>query len=280
MLHVDPGTERTSRLAAPSSRLARPLASRLGGAAGALVVALLATACPNLGAPEKTPQEKAEFHYQLANNSFYAKDTTSALGDLYKALELDPDHAKAHHLLGFIYFGRRQFDEAEKHFRRAMELDPKMYDARANLGALYLAQERWHDAVVALEPLAAEQLYPTPHLVQNNLGFAWYNLGDHARALHHLQLAVFLKPEMCLAHNNLGRVYLAQGQVDLAVRAFDRATRAGSGCEAYVEPYYWLGELYSSTGQRDLAHKAYARCVELGPETPIGLECTTKRGAP
>lgn len=252
--------------------------ARTLGRSGAVLAALLSAACPNLAGAEKSPQEKAEFHYQLANNSFYAKDTTSALADLARALELDPDHAKAHHLLGFVYFGRRQFSDAERHFRRAMELDPKMYEARANLGALYLAQERWHDAIVALEPLAAEQLYPTPHLVQNNLGFAWYNLGDYTRALHHLQLAVFLKPEMCLAHNNLGRVYLAQGQYELAVRSLDRATRAGTGCDTFVEPYYWLGELYASTGQTDLADKAWARCLELGPETPIGLECAKRRG--
>lgn len=247
---------------------------RLAGAA--ILVGLLLPGCPSLsGAVEKTPAEKAEFHYQLANNSFYAQDTASAIADLFKALELDPSHAKAHHLLGFIYFGRRQHGDAAVHFRRAMELDPKMYEARANLGALFLAQQRWMEAVEVLTPLAEDQLYPTPHLVQNNLGFAYLNAGDLEAALKHLQLAVFLKPEMCLAHNNLGRVYLATGQTELAVRAFDRAT---ARCTDYVEPYFWLGELYTATGQRDLARQSYDKCVELGPETPIGLQCMEKGG--
>lgn len=249
---------------------------RRAGAAAAIMVALLAPGCPSMsGASEKTPAEKAEFHYQLANNSFYAQDPASAIADLFKALDLDPNHAKAHHLLGFIYFGRRQYGDAATHFRRAMELDPKMYEARANLGALYLAQQRWEDAIEVLTPLAEDQLYPTPHLVQNNLGFAYLNAGDLENALKHLQLAVFLKPEMCLAHNNLGRVYLAYGQTELAVRSLDRAS---ARCPDYIEPFFWLGELYTATGQHDLARKSYDKCMELGPETPIGLQCAQKGG--
>lgn len=234
--------------------------------------ALLAPACPSLSqqGPDKTDAEKAEFHYQLANNSFYAKEITVAISDLYKALELDPNHAKAHHLLGFIYFGRKQFSDAAEHFRKALAIDPRYFEARANLGALYLSMERWQDAIDILTPLAEERLYPTPYLVHNNLGFAYFNLGDMDNALQRLRMAVFLKPEMCLAHNNLGRVYMALGQMDLAVRAFDRASRK---CTDYVEPLYWLGEVYRSTGQGELARQSFEKCYELGPETPIGMKC-------
>lgn len=222
------------------------------------------------GKKEKSAKDRAEFHYKLANNAFYEKSPIEAIQELSAALQLDPTHKESHHLLGFIYFGRKQYDEAETHFVRAVELDPKFFEARTNLGALYLAQERWGAAVSTLTPLLEERLYPTPHLLQNNLGWAKYHLGKFEEAQAHYETALFLKPRMCLAHNNLGLVYLATDRYDLAVRSFDRAI---SRCGDYQEPYANLGDLYLETGQLDLARQSYQKCYEEGPESPLGTRC-------
>ena len=57
-------------------------------------------------APEEKA-DKADYHFKLASNFFTDKNPQTAIKELYTALEYNPGHAKAHHLLGFIYFGRR-----------------------------------------------------------------------------------------------------------------------------------------------------------------------------
>lgn len=238
-----------------------------------VLCALFAWGCP--ATTDKTNQDKAEFHYQLANNAFYAKSPMEAISELYQAIDLDPRHRNSLHLLGFIYFGREEFAEAERYFLAALEVDPGYYEARANLGALYLARSRWQDAIDTLMPLAEDKLYPTPYLVQNNIGYAYQHLGKPDLAEKHYKIAVFLKPEMCLAHNNMGQLYAETGRIDLAVRAFDRAI---SRCPTYVDPYFNLGVIYSNSGQLDIARQSFQKCYELGPETPLGQKCSELGG--
>ncbi|NUN15613.1 MAG: tetratricopeptide repeat protein [Myxococcales bacterium] len=234
---------------------------------------LFAGGCPST--TEKSNQDKAEFHYQLANNAFYAKNPMEAISELYRAIDFDARHRNSLHLLGFIYFGREEFTEAERYFRAALEVDPGFYEARANLGALYLAGSRWQEAIDVLMPLVEDKLYPTPHLVQNNIGYAYQHLGKFEQAEKHYKIAVFLKPEMCLAHNNIGQLYAETGRIDLAVRAFDRAI---SRCPNYVDPYFHLGVIYNNSGQLDVARQSFQKCYELGPETPLGQKCSELGG--
>ncbi len=41
-------------------------------------------------------------------------------------LEQDPDNAEAHYLLGILYQGNQQYDEAAKHYSEAIEYDPEL----------------------------------------------------------------------------------------------------------------------------------------------------------
>ena len=80
-----------------------------------LVALLLLSACPE---QVVDMADDAEYHYKLANNFFYDKNVPSALQELYRTIELDAKHAKAHHLLGFIYFGRKEYARSLKHQKK------------------------------------------------------------------------------------------------------------------------------------------------------------------
>ena len=77
----------------------------------------------------------------------------------------------------------------------AVELDPKFHEARANFGALRLAMEDWEGAIELLMPLTREPLYPTPYLVNNNIGWAYYNLKKYPLASKYIKMAIFLNPK-------------------------------------------------------------------------------------
>ena len=69
--------------------------------------------------------------------------------DLRKALELDPRHARAHHMLGMLLYKgslRPPYEEIERHLKAAIEADPTFASARLDLGEYYLARRRFDDA--------------------------------------------------------------------------------------------------------------------------------------
>jgi Tfp pilus assembly protein PilF len=262
------------------------------GVAWVLVLAMgILASCATTFPKDPLVVKKASFHYELANNAYFAGSPMEALQELDTVLSIDPEHTKAHHLLGMIHFGRDEFKRAREHLRRALELQPDMRIARNNLGALNLriatefhrsnpaAELQWtREAIRVLEPLVGDRLYPTPHLVHNNLGTAFHVLGNMEKAEFHFQRAIRLKPRMCRAHCNLGRLYKEQRRFDLAVRFLDRAIEH---CELQVqkgfnEPYLHLGEVYELTGQIQPAVESYRICYEAGPGTPFGMECGSR----
>ena len=214
---------------------------------------------------------KADYHYKLANNLFYDENPQSAMEELYRALEFDANHAKSHHLLGFIFFGRRDFPRALRHLERAVELSPDFDEAVANLGNLMLAMGEFERAIPYFEKLLNKPLYRTPYLAYNNIGWAKYRLGEHEEAIKKYEMAIFMNPKFCLGYNNLGRVRAHLGDTKDALSAFGKAIEL---CPKYPEPHYFMGRIYLALNASEKALKHFQTCRELGPDSPYGKKCT------
>jgi len=74
-----------------------------------------------------------------------------ALDTLGKVLEIRPNSAVAHCLIGAAKVKTKSYDDAEKSFLRALELDSSLAAARLMLANLYLHQEKWGAAVEQLK---------------------------------------------------------------------------------------------------------------------------------
>jgi len=236
-----------------------------------LAVALLLAGC-STGQDAKVT-EKADYHYQLASGYYFDRNVPMAIQELDTALVLNPRHEQAHFLMAFINMGRRQYTEAILHLKAALEIKPDYFEARENLGAVYLAMQRWDDAIGALEPLLNENLYATPYLLHNNLGFAYRNKKNLDEAIRHFTQAVFLNPRFCLGLFNLGEALAAQGDAPQAVRQFKKAVEK---CPNYADPYYQLGVVFEKRGRVAEALDYYKLCIKHGGETPIAERCRTR----
>jgi len=216
---------------------------------------------------------KADFHYKLANGHFYEQQIHMALKELTTALEMNPEHPDANHLMGFILYGRKELASAERYYRTAIQLRPGFHEARANLGVVLLSMRRWREAITELEPLTTQTLYSTPWLVHNNLGYAHEQLGHRSKALKHYRLSIFHNPKFCLGYNNLGSIYKKLGQQDLAIDYLSRATKR---CKRYAEPHFHLGEIFQDQGKDKQARKEYGLCYKASPESPYGRRCRVR----
>ena len=267
---MDETRQRASRIAA----LPRPTRRWLTTLCAALCVTCLSAGCATSQESDENVKElldTAEFHYKSAGGYFENNQVPLAIRELTLALEKDPDHVRAHYLLGYIYMGRRRYNKAVQHFKRAAEIEPQFHDAKNSLGATYLAMERWRDALGIFEELIEEPMYTSPELAHNNAGWALYNLRRYPQALDHFRMAVFLKPQFCLGYNNLGLTLSAQGSRNEAFKQFHKAVEM---CPAnYAEPHFNLGRLYQESGAADQARAHFQRCSELSPSAPLGERC-------
>ena len=240
------------------------------------IVVLLVLVCGCTGAREQKKKSEArgpDFYYGLAVNFYYDQKGQAGLRELDSCFKLEPNHMKAHHLAGLIYMGRKEYVDALTHFQRALELDPEYHIARANLGALYVEMKQWNKALEMLKPLLHESRYETPYLVENNLGWIYFNLKEYGEAERHYRRAIQLNDKMCLAYNNLGILRFAREHFEEADEAFGAAIKR---CPHFVEAHFRSGATLERLGRYNAAAKLFKKCEKLGGESLYGRRCKQK----
>ena len=106
------------------------------------------------------------------------------------AVQQRPDHAKAHAVLGMALKEVGRLEEAGYHLRRAVELN---YD-----------QYRYSDMLTVAQQLVA--LDSSDAAAHSNMGISLALLGRHSEALHSLDQALSLDPELENARLNRAEV--------------------------------------------------------------------------
>jgi type IV pilus assembly protein PilF len=203
-------------------------------------------------------------------------DYTSALRELLKARDLDPDDPFVHDDLGICYMAKERMADAVVHFKKAIALKPGYAPARNNLGSAYLAMERWDDAIVVFKEITHDVLYATPHFPLSNLGIAYFRKGDYAKSLDYYKEALKVQPDFVNALYGIGRTYLAMNQGGLAVRHLERAAQQSP---KVPEIHFDLAEAYLLAGRLDQARYSYETVIDLTPsDSPLAAKARQRLG--
>ena len=79
-----------------------------------------------------------------------------------KALEINPNSARAHEYLGFVNLGTGSYADAQREFETAIRLSPySPHQVRVGLGSVLGFQGKYEEALVALEPVLDDN--PSPY---------------------------------------------------------------------------------------------------------------------
>lgn len=233
-------------------------------------MSLTSWSCASSQKQQASVAKEIEQDYEMAVNFFNHGETAQAIRSLTLVLANDPKHAEAHHLLGFLRMGRRQYPEAIKHFKIALEEKPSFLTCKNNLGVAYMFLEQYEEAIEVFKELTKSPLYISPWLAYANLGWAYYKLGLLDEGINETEMALFLNPKMCLASNNLGLMYTEKRQEDSAKKYLLEAVEE---CQHYAEPHLHLGMLSAQEGDVRGAMAHFKRCVELSPKSDLGQRC-------
>ena len=161
---------------------------------------------------------------------------SAAIAEWEKALQLDPEDAKAHYNLALDLTREGKLDEAIPHFEKAVLEDPRFAEAHNNLGIACVQTGRIDEAVTHFQK--AVELEPDYGSAHNNLGAILLQSGRPDEAIPHFQKAVEVIPDFADAHDNLGIALLQKGKLDEAIPHFQKALEVDP---RQVQTYYNLG---------------------------------------
>ncbi|CAB3652800.1 tetratricopeptide repeat protein [Trinickia soli] len=183
-----------------------------------------------------------------------------------RAVALRPDDAALQLNLGNALKALGRLDGAIERFRNALTLAPEFPLAHYNLGNAYAQAGRHEDAVDAFEK--SLRLQPNDASTFNNLGNALHALGRSDEAIAAFSRALALRPGHAGAHNNLGMAFAALARPDDAVAQFRAALAAEP---RYLAAHFNLGNTLDAVGRHDEAVEAFAAALALQPAFPPAL---------
>jgi tetratricopeptide (TPR) repeat protein len=134
--------------------------------------------------------------YRIIDNALALQqggDNAAALAEWKKALEIDPDDARANNGIAIALSVSGDSDGAIAHLRKATRISPDFFEAYYNLGLELAKKNRVNEAIDAW--LNTVRIRPSFAAGQENLGYAFYLQGKFADSLTHLRLALEADPD-------------------------------------------------------------------------------------
>ena len=232
------------------------------------VIVLLVSACATTAT---TPDEKkkADAARNLGEAHLREGNLPVALRELLKAQKLNPKDPVIYNDLGLVYMAKERPDVAVGQFKKALELNPDYSLAKNNLGSAYLVLKEWDKAIPVLEDVTGDMLYATPHYPLANLGWAYYNKGNYAKAEAYLTEALDLQPDFTVAKVNLGRTYLATGRLHEALKQFETVAKTNPRDPALL---YEMGKTYRLLGNYNNAILALKGAIEYAEDSDLAVK--------
>jgi tetratricopeptide (TPR) repeat protein len=179
---------------------------------------------------EVSPDD-AEAHYVLGVSLDEEGRHEEAFSQYELATRMNPDHASAHLNLGLAFWERRgDMERARFHLERAVRIQPGDSRGQKALGIVLSQLGRLAEARDHLErSIRSDPSDPQAHY---DLGTVVGKLGDGEKAATHYRAAIALEPDYAEAHNNLGIVLVGQGDLMRAQSHFEEAIRIAPGFTA------------------------------------------------
>ncbi|MBK9065217.1 MAG: protein kinase [Acidobacteria bacterium] len=191
----------------------------------------------------------AEAHTRQAylSGSGRAEPAGKARAALSRALELDPDLAEAHAVLGLVsFFFEWDWAGAEAEFRRALELNPGSGTVQGQYGWYLTAMGRLDEGLAHLRKAA--ELDPLSVGPIHDIAINYMVRGDLEQAATNFRRAIDIDPNWTWGYVKLGRTLARQKKFPEALAQAEIAERRIAGGAAALMRS-WLGVIYALCGE-------------------------------
>ncbi|MBZ5567911.1 MAG: tetratricopeptide repeat protein [Acidobacteriia bacterium] len=148
-------------------------------------------------------------------------DLTTAIANLKRAAELNPEYSAVHNNLGAAYQRSGDIKRALAEYSAAARINPELPEPQYNLGVLLIEQKRPAEAEPHLA--RAVELMPASAVAEVKLGSALLVQGKLEGAAQHLSHAAHMDPTSFEAHAYLAECLRKQGKSEQAFAEYQKA---------------------------------------------------------
>ncbi len=217
-----------------------------------------AAAIPLLKQATADDPQNLPFRLILAHSCLAAKQYQCVLDVYHEILNLNAESAEADMLAGEALDEMQDHAGAIQQFRAAAKANPKEPNVHFGLGYLLWTQGQYPDAVQEFEA----ELANVPDHAQALVYLADSNLksGHSDVALPSLRKALRLRPDLEMAHLDLGIVYADSGHQPDAIRELRLAAKLNP---QDVAPHWRLAQLYRTMGKKEEASTEFEKTRTL-----------------
>jgi Tfp pilus assembly protein PilF len=165
----------------------------------------------------------AKSHMNLATVLMAQAKYDAAVPHMEEALRLKPNGGEMHLSYATLLQRIGRGDEAGPHYEAAVRLMPDSPEAHYNYAAFLASTRKENDALSELRRVV--QLKPDHVDAQLQLADALFAKNDLEGAKAHYLAALRGDPKLTVAYNNLGKLFLSEGQISQAIVQFSEALR-------------------------------------------------------
>lgn len=178
----------------------------------------------------------AEIHEQYAYCLGLSGNYKDAIKLARSAIDLDPFSLMNNFHLGSIYWMAGEHEKGIEQGKKLIELEPRFWGGHCVFGANLLALKRYEEAIPELE-LAVRHNYSVFNLYY--LGIAQAIIGESEIARELLGKIETLRQSQSVGNFEIGIVYAALGDFDLAFQYFEKAAEKHEGNVLFLKYNIW-----------------------------------------
>jgi TolB-like protein len=149
-----------------------------------------------------------------------------------KALMLDDTLPEAHAALGYVHLHEWDWPCAHAEFDRAITLNPSYTQAHQWRSHYLIYVRDFHTALAEAE--CARELDPLSVAITNEVGWAYFFMGQPERARPHHERAREMDPNFAIAHYNIAQCYAAEERYSEAIPTYQRAAELLGGRPPFI----------------------------------------------
>ncbi|GCL45813.1 serine protease [Microcystis aeruginosa] len=203
---------------------------------------------------------RAAWYFNRGNLYYNQQKYDLALSDYNKAININPNYAKAYLNRGNLYINQQKYDLALSDYNQAIKINSDFAEAYNNRGNLYSDLQKYklalddYNQAIKINPNDAEAYY--------NRGNLYSDLQKYDLALSDYSKAIDINPNDAEAYYNRGNLYSDLQKYDLALSDYSKAIDINPN---YARAYYNRGILYSDLQKYDLALSDYSKAIDINP---------------
>lgn len=210
-------------------------------------------------------QDLAATYLNRAVALIHKEEYDRAIADCNRAVEIDPNSAKAFYGRGNAWLEKGDNDRAIVDYNLAINLDPNYSDAYDGRGIALDRKGQYDQAIsdfnkaIKLNPKAANTFC--------NRGNAWAKRGDYDTAIADFTRAIKLNPKYGIAYYNRATIWKKKGDYDKAIADYSRAIESGSLSGKKLSKVYGTrGFVYFNQALFSLAEPDLEAYLRLNPK--------------